>query len=99
MSCGNPHATDCAKGLDQMFTYLDGELGEPDLHLVREHLAQCAPCMSEHDVDNVVKKLINRAGGGELATAQLRKRIVLLIAALSHVGRTTTVNHGGLELG
>jgi len=35
MSCGNPHATDCSKVLDQMFTYLDGELGEPDLHLVR----------------------------------------------------------------
>jgi mycothiol system anti-sigma-R factor len=99
MSCGNPHATDCAKVLDQMFTYLDGELGEPDLHLVREHLTECAPCMSEADVDTVVKKLIHRAGGGELAPDQLRERIVLQITALSQVGRTTTVNHVRLELG
>ena len=30
MSCGNPHETDCSEVLDQMYEYLDGELGEPD---------------------------------------------------------------------
>jgi mycothiol system anti-sigma-R factor len=99
MSCGNPHATDCSKVLDQMFTYLDGELGEPDLHLVREHLEECAPCMTEHDIDQVVKKLIHRAGGGDLAPEQLRERIVLQITELSRVGSTTRVDQVRLELG
>jgi len=82
-----------------MFSYLDGELGEPDLHLVREHLAECAPCMSEHDVDLVVKKLIRRSCGGELAPEQLRERIVLQITELSRVGTSVTVNQLRLELG
>ncbi len=79
MSCGNPHATDCSKVLDQMFEYLDGELGEPDLHLVQEHLDECAPCMTEHDVDKVVKALIRRSCGGEVAPETLRNKIVVHI--------------------
>jgi mycothiol system anti-sigma-R factor len=79
MSCGNPHATDCSKVLNQMFEYLDGELGEPDLHLVKEHLDECAPCMSEHDVDKVVKALIRRSCGGEVAPETLRNKIVVQI--------------------
>jgi mycothiol system anti-sigma-R factor len=98
MSCGNPHATDCSKVLDQMYSYLDGELGEPDLHLVREHLEECAPCMSERDVDLVVKKLIRRSCGGDLAPEQLRERIVLQITELSRVGSTTQVNQVSVEL-
>ena len=79
MSCGNPHATDCSKVLNQMFEYLDGELGEPDLHLVQEHLDECAPCMTEHDVDKVVKALIRRSCGGEVAPETLRNKIVVQI--------------------
>jgi len=82
-----------------MFTYLDGELGEPDLHLVREHLEECAPCMTEHDVDQVVKKLIRRAGGGDHAPEPLRERIVLQITQLSQVGSATRVDQVRLELG
>jgi mycothiol system anti-sigma-R factor len=98
MSCGNPHATDCSKVLDQMYSYLDGELGEPDLHLVREHLEECAPCMSQHDVDLVVKKLIRRSCGGDLAPEELRERIVLQITELSRVGSTTQVDTISVEL-
>jgi mycothiol system anti-sigma-R factor len=98
MSCGKPHATPCSEVLDRMYTYLDGELGEPDLRLVREHLEECAPCMSEHDVDLVVKKLIRRAGGGDSAPEKLRERIVLQITELSRVGSTTQVNTVSVEL-
>ena len=98
MSCGKPHATPCSEVLDRMYTYLDGELGEPDLHLVREHLEECAPCLSEHDVDLMVKKLIRRAGGGDPAPEELRERIVLQITELSRVGATTQVNTVSVEL-
>jgi hypothetical protein len=46
-----------------------------------------------------VKKLIHRAGGGDLAPEQLRERIVVQITQLSQVGTTTTVNQVRLELG
>jgi mycothiol system anti-sigma-R factor len=63
-----------------MFEYLDGELGEPDLHRVREHLDECAPCMSEHDVDKMVKALIRRSCGGEVAPGALRDKIMVHIS-------------------
>ncbi len=80
MSCGNPHETPCSQVLEQMFEYLDGELGEPDLHRVQEHLDECAPCMTEHDVDKMVKALIHRGGGGEVAPGGLRDKIVVQIS-------------------
>jgi len=81
-----------------MYTYLDGELGEPDLHLVREHLEECAPCMSQHDVDLVVKKLIRRAGGGDLAPGELRERIVLQITELARHGSATQISQVSVQI-
>jgi mycothiol system anti-sigma-R factor len=98
MSCGKPHATPCSEVLDRMYTYLDGELGEPDLHMVREHLEECAPCMSQHDVDLVVKKLIRRSCGGDLAPEQLRERIVLQITELARLGSATQVSQLSVEI-
>jgi mycothiol system anti-sigma-R factor len=98
MSCGKPHATPCSEVLERMYTYLDGELGDPDLRTVREHLEECAPCMSQHDVDLIVKKLIRRAAGGELAPDELRERIVLQITQLSQVGNTTQIDHVSVEV-
>ena len=80
MSCGKPHATDCETVLGRMFEYLDGELGEPDLHLVKEHLDECGPCLTEHDIDLVVKALVRRSCGSDTAPEALRERIVLRIS-------------------
>ena len=55
------------------------ELLGSDLHLVKEHLDECAPCMSEHDVDKMVKALIRRAAGGEVAPGALRDKIIVQI--------------------
>ena len=85
MSCGKPHATPCAKVLDQMFAYIDGELGDDDVHLIRLHLEECGPCLSEHDVDAMVKKLVRRAGGGEVAPDDLRNRIMVSITQVRSV--------------
>ncbi|MGZ4625752.1 MAG: mycothiol system anti-sigma-R factor, partial [Kineosporiaceae bacterium] len=83
---------------DRMYTYLDGELGEPDLHLVREHLEECAPCMSQHDVDLVVKKLLRRSCGGDHAPEELRERIVLQLTQLARTGSTAQVSHLSVEI-
>ena len=66
------------------------------MQLIRDHACEG---MSVHDVDLVVKKLIRRSCGGELATEQLRERIVLQITQLSQVGSAATVDHVRLELG
>ena len=85
MSCGNHHETPCSQVIEQMFAYIDGELGDPDVHLISVHLAECGPCLSEHDVDAMVKKLVHRAGGGEHAPGTLRERILVSITEVRSV--------------
>jgi mycothiol system anti-sigma-R factor len=79
VSCGNPHETDCSEVLERVYQYLDGEL---DVHVVgkiRQHLDECGPCLSEYDLDVVLKALVRRSCGGECAPDQLRTRIMLQI--------------------
>ncbi len=79
MSCGKPHATDCSEVLDRVFEYLDGEMGPEDTHRIKEHLDECAPCLSEYDLDVAVKALIRRSMVPEHAPEQLRSRIMVRI--------------------
>jgi mycothiol system anti-sigma-R factor len=79
VSCGNPHETDCSEVLDRLFQYLDGELESNYVGKIKQHLDECGPCLSEHDLDEVLKMLIRRACGGECAPEQLRTRILLQI--------------------
>ncbi len=65
---------DCNQALGKLFEYLDAELGTPDSELIRAHLAECAPCLGEYDVEVVVKNLVRRCCQ-ESAPADLRLRI------------------------
>jgi mycothiol system anti-sigma-R factor len=85
VSCGNPHETPCSEVIERMFSYIDGELGEREVHQIKVHLTECAPCMSEHDVDAMVKKLVQRSGGGEVAPDDLRERIMVSITQVRSV--------------
>ena len=85
MSCGNPHETPCSEVIKRMFSYIDGELGEPEVHVIKAHLTECAPCMTEHDVDAMVKKLVQRSGGGDVAPEDLRERIIVSITRVRSV--------------
>jgi mycothiol system anti-sigma-R factor len=61
MSCGKPHATDCREVLDKLYEYLDSEVTADDVHKIREHLDECAPCLREHDLEQVLKTLVRRS--------------------------------------
>jgi anti-sigma factor (TIGR02949 family) len=77
---------DCGQALGRLFEYLDSELGAPDSDRIRAHLAECAPCLDEYDVEVVVKNLVRRSCQ-ELAPAELRVRIHERLTVL----RTSTV--------
>jgi mycothiol system anti-sigma-R factor len=80
MSCGNPHETDCGEVLEKLYAYLDGELVGHDLGKIKQHLDECGPCLSEHDLDLVLKALVRRSCGGECAPENLRAKIMLQIS-------------------
>jgi mycothiol system anti-sigma-R factor len=79
MSCGNPHETDCGEVLDRVYEYLDGELDQHAVGKIRQHLDECGPCLSEYDLDEVLKALVKRTCGGDCAPEELRTRILLKI--------------------
>ncbi|MEP7036293.1 MAG: mycothiol system anti-sigma-R factor [Actinomycetota bacterium] len=74
---------DCSHALMQVYEYLDGEMGPDDCAKIRQHLAQCGPCMDEYDVDQMLKKLVRRSCGGESAPTELRMHILARITTIT----------------
>jgi mycothiol system anti-sigma-R factor len=74
---------DCSHALMQVYQYLDGEMGPEDCAKIREHLAQCGPCLKEYDVDQMLKTLVRRSCGCEAAPTQLRMQIMAHITTIT----------------
>lgn len=79
MSCGNHHDTSCREVLDRVYEYLDHELATPDYAKIRQHLAECGPCLRQYDLDEAVKTLVRRSCACEAAPDDLRVRILTRI--------------------
>jgi len=79
MSCGNPHEMDCSAALERVYEYIDGELDEGNVGRIRQHLEECGPCLSEVDVDRMLKSLVRRSCGGDCAPEELRAKILVQI--------------------
>ena len=65
---------DCTEALSRLFEFLDSEVAEADADRIRQHLADCEPCLSEFDVEHHLKKLVRRSCS-EVAPIQLHVRI------------------------
>ncbi len=83
MSCGKPHEVDCQAVLEELFVYLDREKTNLDPQKIREHLEECAPCLSQHDLDAALKALVRRSCSCESAPETLRVRIVSQITQVT----------------
>ena len=74
---GGPTAerpVDCGEALSKLFEFLDAEIGEADGDRIRQHLADCEPCLAEYDLEDTLKKLVRRSCP-EAAPAELHLRI------------------------
>lgn len=71
---GHDEAVDCAEALSRLFEFLDQEIDESDGDRIRQHLADCEPCLSAYDVEDHLKKLVRRSCA-EAAPAELHVRI------------------------
>ena len=83
MSCGNPHEVPCAEVLDQVYVYLDGEIGPDECAKIREHLDECGPCLRQYGLDQAVKALVARTCGCDLAAEVLRSKVLTRIREVS----------------
>lgn len=73
---------DCENALEQVYAFLDHELDVDSATLIRQHLAACEPCVDTYDLELMVKSMIRRSCGGELAPAELRERIVVSLTTV-----------------
>jgi anti-sigma factor (TIGR02949 family) len=85
MSCGKPHQTPCTDVLGQVYSYLDGELGEPDAVKIRQHLGECRPCLREYGLEETVKRLVRRHAGEHHVPAGLRADVLRRLFGLSQI--------------
>jgi anti-sigma factor (TIGR02949 family) len=78
VSCGNPHETPCEEVLDHLYEYLDGEMPSELRVKFRQHFVECAPCLRQHGLEEVVKALVKRSCS-EHAPEELRAKVLLKI--------------------
>lgn len=80
MSCGKPHETPCAEVLDRVYEYIDGELDRERVHVIKEHLDECGPCLREFGLEEAVKAIVKRSCC-DPAPADLRTKVLAHISA------------------
>lgn len=74
------NAQGCDSYLDHLAEYLDGELTESECTALKQHLADCPPCLDEYQRDAIMKALIRRSCQCEEAPAALRTQIMQRIS-------------------
>ena len=79
MSCGNPHEVECSEVLDRVYEYLDGELDRERVHVIKEHLDECSPCLREFGLEEAVKSLVKRSCGRDDVPVDLRRKVMTRI--------------------
>ena len=69
----------CSEVLAIVYQYLDGELTHADYARVRQHLDECARCLQEYGLDQVIKHLVRRSCGVDVPPADLRQKVIMRI--------------------
>jgi mycothiol system anti-sigma-R factor len=70
---------DCAKALEQMYSFLDAELDNASKRRIQEHLDECGPCLQHFDLERAVKQLVVRSCANSHAPEELRMRVLTRI--------------------
>ena len=90
MRCGSDSGmnefagADCSEVLHRVYEYLDGEMSADDTAKIRQHLDECAPCLKEYDLDQVVKAVVKRSCQCEEAPVTLRTQIMTRITTIRY---------------
>lgn len=73
-------SSDCGSYLEHLEEYLDGELTPQQCEQLKEHLADCPPCLTAYERDALMKELIRRSCQCESAPVALRTQIMQRIS-------------------
>ena len=76
MSC-----PDCETALQQLYLFLDREIDTASRSDIQDHIDNCTQCLSEYDLERVVKALVSRSCT-EKAPEPLRDKVLYSIRTL-----------------
>jgi anti-sigma factor (TIGR02949 family) len=74
----------CERALARMYEFLDNEIDTADGDAIRQHLAECEPCLDRFDLEQAVKAVVRRCCGEEHAPEHLRSRIMMQLTVIRH---------------
>lgn len=75
MSCDGP---DCEKALESLYLFIDSEMDTASCAEIQSHIDECASCLDEFDLEQLVRSLVSRSCSEE-APAPLREKVLLSI--------------------
>jgi mycothiol system anti-sigma-R factor len=78
-----PGGIDCDAVLRDVYLYLDDETNDDLRNRVRDHLAECPPCLRQYGLEQDVRSLVARCCGGDQAPPSLHERIRVRITEVS----------------
>jgi mycothiol system anti-sigma-R factor len=67
---------DCAKAIEKVYLYLDGEIPDTDGSALRAHIEDCAPCLREYGLEQQFKALVARSCGCDETPPDLRSKLL-----------------------
>ncbi len=74
---------DCRAAMRQLYDYLDAELSEESMLMIREHLQSCAPCFAHATFEQDLLAVLASGWQNVTASAELRARIKAHLQAAS----------------
>ena len=78
MTQGNCEGPDCAKALENLYLFIDEEIDTASCAEIQSHIDECTNCLSEYDLERVVKSLVSRSCS-EVAPEPLREKVLYSI--------------------
>lgn len=76
MTCAD--GSDCTKALQNLYLFIDREIDDASCHEIQIHIDECSGCLSEFDLERIVKELVTRSCA-ETAPEPLRERVLMSI--------------------
>ncbi|MFT4299183.1 MAG: mycothiol system anti-sigma-R factor [Aeromicrobium sp.] len=65
----------CGDALQNLYLFIDHEMDDASCEEIRAHIDGCSECLSEYDLERLVKSLVSRSCG-EVAPEPLRQKVL-----------------------
>lgn len=75
MSC---ESSRCQQALQNLYLFLDHEIDTASSAEIQEHIDECSECLTEYDVERIVKAVVSRSCY-EVAPEPLREKVLYSI--------------------